>query len=65
MHWLLQTGTLPLEDREQVRGLTTWADAHYNEVLCSQRAGVFDVALASSESARALSRSAGHVCRQS
>jgi hypothetical protein len=64
VHRLLEKGTLPLEDRAQVRKIASWSDAFYHQAQhCHDRASLADA----SELARAAvtaAYSAEHVCRK-
>lgn len=65
LNWLLEHGTLPVEDREQVRRMVEWSEADYNEALRNSRNGAIKEALKLAESASAIGQSAGHICKQS
>jgi hypothetical protein len=64
VHWLLENGTLPLEDRTQVRRIVSWSDAFYHQAQhCHHRASLAD-ASELAQAAVAAAYSAEHVCRK-
>jgi hypothetical protein len=64
LHWLVQNGTLPIEDREQVRRIASWSEALYSKSQQSWKAGAFAEASYSISAAEAVAQSAEHICRQ-
>jgi hypothetical protein len=64
LHWLVQNGTLPLEDREQVRRIASWSEALYIKSQQSWKVGAFAEASYSISAAEAVAQSAEHICRQ-
>ena len=64
IHWLLENGTLPLDDRTQVRKILSWGDAFYCEVRRSRQSGTVEDATELIQAASAAAHSAEHVCRQ-
>jgi hypothetical protein len=63
LHWLLVNGTLPLEDRTQVRRIASWGDAFYHETLRMYRSGSLEDARELVRAAHSAAHSAEHVCR--
>jgi len=64
IHWLLEHGTLPCEDRAQVRKITSWGDALYKEARRTYRDSVLEDASEFAQAALAGASSAEHVCRK-
>jgi hypothetical protein len=64
IHWLLENGTLPLDDRTQVRKILSWGDAFYREVRRSCHSGTVEDAAELIQAASAAAHSAEHVCRK-
>ncbi|MGA7852104.1 MAG: hypothetical protein WCA15_02190 [Candidatus Acidiferrales bacterium] len=64
LHWLVQNGTLPNKDREQVRRIASWSEALYIKSQQSWKAGAFAEASYSISAAEAVAQSAEHICRQ-
>jgi hypothetical protein len=64
VHWLLENGTLPSEDRAQVRKIASWGDALYKEAQRTYRDAVLDDASEFAQAALAGASSAEHVCRK-
>ena len=63
LHWLLQNGALPLEDRTQVRRITSWGDAFYQQTRRMYRSGSLEDASELVRAANCAAHSAEHVCR--
>lgn len=61
----LRNGTLPIEDREQVRKVVSWAEGIYREALRSFRSGDLTGTERLAEAAGATARAAQHLCKQS
>jgi hypothetical protein len=61
----LRSGTLPTEDREQVRKVVSWAEGFYREALRSFRCGDLTGTEKLAEAAGATARAAQHLCKQS
>lgn len=64
IHWLVQNGTLPFEDREQVRRIVSWSDVLYSKGQHSWKAGSFAEASYFMSAAEAVAHSAEHICKQ-
>lgn len=64
IHWLLENGTLPLEDRTQVRKIASWGDALYKQARHSYRQAALPDAWELAQAALAGAYSAEHVCRK-
>ncbi len=64
IHWLLEHGTLPPEDRAQVRKITSWGDAFYKQARRTYGEAVLEDAAEFAEAALAGAYSAEHVCRK-
>jgi hypothetical protein len=64
VHWLLENGTLPLEDRTQVRRIASWSDAFCHQAQHSCRRTSLADANELAEAAVAAAHSAEHVCRK-
>jgi hypothetical protein len=63
VHWLLDNGTMPLEDRTQVRRIASWGDAFYQQTRRMYRSGSLEDACELVQAAGSAARSAEHVCR--
>ena len=63
IHWLLENGTLPLEDRTQVRRISSWGDALYKQAQHMFRQTSLPDAAELAQAALAGAYSAEHVCR--
>ena len=63
IHWLLENGTLPLEDRTQVRRISSWGDALYKQAQHMLRQTSLPDAAELAQAALAGAYSAEHVCR--
>lgn len=64
IHWLVQNGTLPFEDREQVRRITSWSDVLYSKGQQSWKAGAIAEASYFISVAEAVAHSSEHICKQ-
>ncbi len=64
IHWLLENGTLPSEDRAQVRKIASWGDAFYKQAQRTYRDAVLADAAEFAQAALAGAYSAEHVCRK-
>jgi hypothetical protein len=64
IHWLLQNGTLPSEDRAQVRKIVAWGDAFYKQAQRTFKDAVLEDAAEFAQAALAGAYSAEHVCRK-
>jgi hypothetical protein len=64
IHWLLENGTLPSEERAQVRKIASWGDALYKEAKRTYKDAVFEDASEFAQAALAGASSAEHVCRK-
>jgi hypothetical protein len=64
VHWLLENGTLPLDDRTQVRRIASWSDAFYLQAQHSYRGASQADASELARAALAAAYSAEHVCRR-
>ncbi|MGB7438575.1 MAG: hypothetical protein WBW49_24405 [Candidatus Acidiferrum sp.] len=64
IHWILERGTLPSEDRAQVRKITSWGDAFYRQARYAYRHAVLEDASELAQAALAGADSAEHVCRK-
>jgi len=63
IHWLLENGTLPLEDRTQVRRISSWGDTLYKQAQHMYRQTSLPDAAELAQAALAGAYSAEHVCR--
>jgi hypothetical protein len=64
IHWVLENGTLPSEDRAQVRKIAAWGDAFYKQAQHKYRDTVLEDAAEFAQAALAGAHSAEHVCRK-
>jgi hypothetical protein len=64
IHWLLRCGTLPAEDREQARRITSWGDDFFLKGQRFLRSGAVSEAAYYFRAAEAVAHSAEHVCKQ-
>ncbi|MGB2634408.1 MAG: hypothetical protein WAM58_10780 [Candidatus Acidiferrum sp.] len=64
IHWVLEHGTLPSEDRAQVRKIASWGDAFYKQAQHTYRNSVLEDASEFAQAALAGAYSAEHVCRK-
>lgn len=64
IHWLVQNGTLPSEDRKQVQKIALWADEFHGKARQSLEAGAIAEASYFIDAAEAVAHSAEHVCKQ-
>jgi hypothetical protein len=64
IHWVLQNGTLPLEDRTQVRKIASWGDSLYRQARQMYHQAALPDAAELAQAALAGARSAEHVCRK-
>jgi hypothetical protein len=63
IHWLMENGTLPLEDRAQVRRIAAWGDAFYQQARRMFQHGSHEDAAELAEAAVDAAHSAEHICR--
>ncbi|MHB8499392.1 MAG: hypothetical protein ACYDCG_05545 [Candidatus Acidiferrales bacterium] len=63
VHWLLENGTLPVDDRTQVRRITAWSDAFYQQARRVHERGSDDEAGGFLQAALDAAHSAEHICR--
>ncbi len=64
IHWVLENGTLPSEDRAQVRKIAAWGDAFYKQAQYKYRDTVLEDAAEFAQAAVAGADSAEHICRK-
>ena len=64
IHWVLENGTLPSDDRAQVRKIASWGDAFYKQAQHTYRDAVLEDAAEFAQAALAGAYSAEHVCRK-
>jgi hypothetical protein len=64
IHWVLEHGMLPSEDRAQVRKIASWGDAFYKQAQYTYRNAVLEDASEFAQAALAGACSAEHVCRK-
>jgi hypothetical protein len=64
IHWVLENGTLPSDDRAQVRKIASWGDAFYQQAQHTYRDAVLEDAAEFAQAALAGAYSAEHVCRK-
>jgi hypothetical protein len=64
IHWLVQNGTMPSEDRQQVRRIASWSDIFYVKGRQALQAGAVGDASYFIATAEAIAHSAEHVCKQ-
>ena len=65
LRWLIQNGTMPSEELEHVRKITSWSEAFCGQAQRFLRAGVSEDAIEFAQAASAAAHSAEHVCKQS
>jgi hypothetical protein len=65
LRWLIQNGTMPSEELEQVKRITSWSDSFHGHAQRFLRAGAPEDAIEFAQAASALAHSAEHVCKQS
>ncbi len=63
VHWLLENGTLPLDDRTQVRRITAWSDAFYQQARHTHENGSNNEVGGFLQAALDAAHSAEHICR--
>ncbi len=63
VHWLLENGTLPLDDRTQVRRIIAWSDAFYQQARRIHESSSDDEAGGFLQAALDAAHSAEHICR--
>jgi len=63
VHWLIENGTLPLDDRDQVRRIAKWGEALYRQARRMRECESEENATELASAARAAAESAEHVCR--
>jgi hypothetical protein len=63
IHWLMENGTLPLEDRSQVRKIASWGDAFYEQASRMFQHGSYEDAAELAQAAVDAAHSAEHICR--
>ena len=63
IHWIMENGTLPLEDRTQVRRIFAWSEAFYQQSKRTYQHGCEEDAMDLARAAKAAAHSAEHVCR--
>jgi len=64
IHWLLEHGTLPIEERTQVRRIGSWSDALFAQARQLHASGSQEDAAEFLEAAQAAASAAEHVCRR-
>ena len=64
IHWVLAHGTLPSEDRAQVRRIASWGDAFYKQARRTYHCAALEDASEFAQAALAGANSAEHVCRK-
>ncbi|MGB8496373.1 MAG: hypothetical protein WCE53_18400 [Candidatus Acidiferrum sp.] len=64
IRWVLEHGTLPSEERAQVRKIASWGDAFYKQAQHTYRSAVLEDASEFAQAALAGAYSAEHVCRK-
>ncbi len=64
VHWLVQNGTLPSEDRRQVQKIASWGDEFYAKARKCLQTGAVAEASYFIDAAEAVANSAEHVCKQ-
>jgi hypothetical protein len=64
IHWVLENGTMPSEERAQVRKIASWGDAFYKQARRTYRDAVLEDAAEFAQAALAGANSAEHVCRK-
>jgi hypothetical protein len=64
IHWVLENGALPSDDRAQVRKIASWGDAFYQQAQHTYRDAVLEDAAEFAQAALAGAYSAEHVCRK-
>lgn len=64
LRWLLENGTLPLDDRTQVRRIVSWGEAFHEQARRMYRAGSIEAADELALAAGAAAHSAEHICRK-
>lgn len=64
IHWILENGTLPLEDRAQVRKIASWGNALYKQARHTYNDAVLEDAAELAQAALEGAHSAEYVCRK-
>lgn len=64
LHWLLEHGTLPLEERTQVRRISSWGDTLFAQARQLHAGGSQEDAAEFLQAAEAAANAAEHVCRR-
>lgn len=64
IHWVLENGTLPSDERAQVRKIASWGDAFYKQAQHRYSSAVPEDAAEFAQAALAGACSAEHVCRK-
>jgi len=65
LRWLIQNGTMPSEELEQVKKITSWSDSFHGQARRFLRSGSPEDAMEFAQAASAVAHSAEHVCKQS
>jgi hypothetical protein len=63
LHWLMENGTLPLEDRTQVRKIVSWGETLCHQTRHIYRRGLVEDARELLRAANFAAQSAEHICR--
>jgi len=64
IHWVLENGTLPSDERAQVRRIASWGDTFYKQAQRTYRDAGLEDAAEFAQAALAGAYSAEHVCRK-
>ena len=64
IHWLLERGTLPLEERTQVRRISSWSDTLFAQARQLHASGSQQDAEEFLQAAQAAANAAEHICRR-
>lgn len=65
LRWLLANGTMPSEESDQVRRITSWSERYFGLARRLALNGAVQDSIELAEAAAVIARSAEHVCRQS
>jgi hypothetical protein len=64
IHWLMENGALPAEDRTRIWKIAAWSEALYGQARRMFRRGEMEDATELAEAANAAAQSAEHMCRK-
>jgi hypothetical protein len=64
IRWLLENGTMPQEDVEEVEEISTWCERYFQRAQRSFHAGWVEDSADSAETAYAIAQAAEHLCKK-